>query len=128
MYRRDFAAYVTYAGSAEAALNPATLNRWRAQLATETKHSPHTINRMISAVKRVIKEASKQGYLLAEVAGAFKRVDGVKVAALKERLKPHRRVKITPADMRRLCNAPNESLLVGKRVFDQSKWVHPHFA
>ena len=61
-YRRDFAAYLRFAGSPAAALDPASLGRWRAVLAADTSLSPNTINRMLSAVKRLIKEAAAQGY------------------------------------------------------------------
>lgn len=116
MYERDFRAYVAFAGSAEAALLPATLARWRAHLASETDYSPNTINRMLSSVKRVIQEGVKQGYITnIEIADAFERVDGVKTKALKDRLKPNARTPISPEDMRRLCDAPDRSTLIGLR-------------
>ena len=40
---------------------------------------------------------------------------GVQVRALKERLKPHARTRISPEDMRRLCNAPDRTTLKGLR-------------
>ena len=59
MYRRDFAAYVAFAGSAELAKDPITLARWRAHLAGETKLSPNTINRLLAAVKRIMDETGQ---------------------------------------------------------------------
>jgi integrase/recombinase XerD len=115
MYARDFRAYLTYAGTPGAALEPATLARWRAVLAADTALSPNTINRMLSAVKRLLKEGAAQGYLSHEVAAAFEEIAGVKAAALKERTKQHARTKITPTDMRRLCDAPDRSTLRGLR-------------
>ena len=58
MYARDFGAYLQFAGSPAAALDPAALARWRAVLTTDTPLSPNTINRMLSAVKRLLKEAA----------------------------------------------------------------------
>src|SRR5690606_982566 len=81
MYGRDFRAYLAFAGSPEAALDPATLARWRAVLASETNLSPHTINRMLSAVKRMVREAAIQGYADHETAEAFEKIAGVKPAA-----------------------------------------------
>lgn len=114
-YRQDLAAYVAWCGSLDAATQPSSLARWRAYLANETVLSPATINRMISAVKRIMKEAAAQGYLEAERAMAFGGVAGVRTQALKLRQRPHARTRIDPADMRRLCSAPDLSTLAGKR-------------
>jgi integrase/recombinase XerD len=116
MYRRDFAAYLSFATTTVLdPLQPATFSRWRAALAKETTLSPHTINRMLSAVKRLMREAAEQGYLSHELAEAFQDRRGVQVRALKERLKPHGRTRINPEDMRRLCNAPDRATLKGLR-------------
>ena len=114
MYKRDFAAYLQWAGSALAAMLPSTLAQWRSHLALATTLSPNTINRMVSAVKRLIKEAAIQGYATHETAAAFEQVAGVKVAALKERQKAHGRTRITPEQMRAICTAPDASSLAGK--------------
>lgn len=113
MYRRDFAAYVAFAGSQ--AQGPALLAQWRAYLAQDTSYSPNTINRMLSAVKRIVKEAAIQGYITHEVAESFGTIQGVKVKALKKRLKDHARTKITAENMRRLCDAPNGEGLTARR-------------
>ncbi|MEZ4866442.1 MAG: tyrosine-type recombinase/integrase [Caldilineaceae bacterium] len=115
MYERDFRAYVAYAGSYARAIQPSTLARWRADLAQTTDKSPNTINRMISAVKRLMREAAVQGYLLHETAIAFDQISGVKVAALKERIKQNARVRIEPTEMRELCEAPEDISLIGLR-------------
>ena len=115
MYRRDFAAYLAFAGSPAAALKHETLSQWRKALAEQTALSPHTINRMLSAVKRLMKEAAAQGYTSHEIAQAFEEVAGVKAIALKARTKQHARTRITPEAMRRLCSAPDVSTLVGMR-------------
>lgn len=115
MYQRDFAAYAAFAGSVAALLDPATLARWRTHLAQETTMSPNTINRMLSAVKRLLREAASQGYIAHEVAAAFGEVSGVKAAALKERIKSNARVRIEPAAMRTVCDAPASERLIGLR-------------
>ncbi len=115
MYQRDFAAYVAFAVSPAALLDAATLARWRAHLAQETQMSPNTINRMLSAVKRLMREAAAQGYIPHETAAAFAEVSGVKAAALKERIKENARVKIEPIAMRTICDAPASERLIGLR-------------
>ena len=77
--------------------------------------SPHTINRMLSAVKRIIKQAASKELVSETTALKFQQVDGVKVKALKARLKQHGRTRIEPEDMRRLCESPDTSTIVGKR-------------
>jgi len=113
MYQKAFTAYVAYAGTWGAALDPATLARWRTVLSGE-QLSPNTINRMLSSVRAVMKTAAEQGYIPNDVAQAFDSVRGVKVGAMKDKLKDHARTKIQPEDMRRLCDAPKADTLVGK--------------
>lgn len=115
MYERDLRAYLTFAGSAEAALRAETLARWRAHLAKETQLSPNTINRMISAVKRVMTEAAAQGYITTEQIAAFQLVAGVKAAALKNRIKPNARTRIEPEEMRTVCELPDREQVIGVR-------------
>ena len=115
MYQRDFQAYLRFTGSPAAAVDAATLARWRAHLAQETTMSPNTINRMISAVKRLMREASVQGYVPAEVANAFDNIAGVKTAALKNRIKSAARTRIEPTAMRKMCDTPDEQALIGLR-------------
>lgn len=115
MYQRDFLAYAAFAGSASALLDAATLARWRTHLAQETTMSPNTINRMLSAVKRLLREAAAQGFIAHEVAAAFTEVAGVKAAALKERIKANARVRIEPAAMRTMCDTPESVRLIGLR-------------
>lgn len=113
MYSRDFAAYLDFAGSFVLATTPTTLAQWRTHLAEETEMSPHTINRMLSAVRALMKAAAEQGYLSREVALRFETVKGVKVVAMKRNLKPHARTRITPEEMRQLCEAPDSKTLPG---------------
>ncbi len=115
MYQRDFAAYAAFAGNVTALLDAATLARWRTHLAQETDMSPNTINRMLSAVKRLMREAATQGYVTHEVAAAFDAISGVKTAALKDRIKNNARVRIEPVAMRTICDAPATERLIGLR-------------
>lgn len=115
MYTRDMRAYMEFAGVAEAAMEPATLARWRTHLAQQTDLSPNTINRMLSAVKRIMVEAAAQGYLSPETAGAFRLVAGVKAAALKDRIKANARTRIEPAAMRTVVDMPNREKAIGVR-------------
>jgi site-specific recombinase XerD len=108
-------AYMAFAGSAEAAMQAATLARFRTHLAQQTNLSPNTINRMLSAVKRIMVEAAAQGYLSTETAGAFRLVAGVKAAALKDRVKANARTRIEPAAMRTVVETPNREKTIGVR-------------
>lgn len=115
MYARDFNAYLDYAGSKETALHATTLYRWINHLVNTTDMSPNTINRMLSAVKKIMIIASKQGYIAHEIAESFEHVDGVKVSALKDRMRIRNRVKIEPETMRALINSIDRSTLAGLR-------------
>jgi len=118
MYRRDVAAYQAYSeATGKNPLDAQTLADWRDHLATNTNMSPNTINRMLSAVKRLIKEAASTSRRIvpAVLKTEFMDVPGVKVKALKTRLKRNARTRISPEDMRRLCEAPNTDTLVGVR-------------
>ena len=78
-YRRDVALYVRFCGAATPALASTSLARWRTHLAQQTALSPHTINRRLAAVKRLLQEAAAQGYVAVATAEAFHRVAGVQV-------------------------------------------------
>lgn len=112
-YQRDLSIYLRFCGELHTALEAASLARWRVHLAQETRLSPYTINRRLAAVKRVVAEAASQGYLDGVVAEAFRKVHGVPVKSMKERLKI--RTRITPAQMRQMCEAPDRSTLRGWR-------------
>jgi integrase len=106
-------AYVAFAGSAEAALDPATFAKWRAHMAAGNL-SPNTINLHLASVRAMMKEAAAQGYISHETAEQFAAVRGVKPSAMKDKLKQNARTKIVSEDMRRLCDAPQADTLVGK--------------
>jgi integrase len=114
-YQRDIAAYRRFCRDAATALEPASLARWRTHLAQATRLSPHTINRRLAAVKRLVQEAAAQGYVESATAEAFRRVPGVPVKALKDRLKATARTRITPGQMRQLCETPDPRTLIGRR-------------
>lgn len=115
MYQRDFGAYLIFAGSLHESIKASTLARWRTTLAQDTNMSPNTINRMLSAVKRIMREAAAQGYMSHEMAAAFDQVAGVKVAAMKDRIKTNARVRIEPTEMRTVCETPAADALIGLR-------------
>lgn len=115
MYTRDFKAFLTFAEMPERAKNAVTLEQWITDLVTHTDMSPNTINRMISAVKKVIGLAARQGYLTNETAESFNRVEGVTQSALKHRMRIRNRVKIEPDLMRKIIESFNTDTLIGKR-------------
>lgn len=115
MYQRDFKVYLEFAKTPDTALNPQTLARWRVHLATNTKHSPNTINRMLSSVRTIIRSAEEQGYVPNGTWQGFQQIRGIKTEALKQRTKPNARTRIEPEDMRRLVDAPDTNTLIGIR-------------
>ena len=70
---------------------------------------------MVSAVKRVVKEAAAQGYITHETAAAFSQVAGVKPSAMRERTRPNNRTRITPEQMRAMLDIADTTRLVGLR-------------
>ena len=114
-YQQALRAYLRFCDTPAQALHAASLARWRTHLAQHTTLSPHTINRLLAAVKRLVKEAAAQGYVDVVTAAAFAGVSGVKPQALKHRLKATARTRITPGQMRRLCEAPDPQTLRGRR-------------
>lgn len=116
MYRRDVKVYQQYADDTEQdALNPHTLGNWRDSLVLDTTMSPNTINRMLAAVKRTIRQAANKEVVSQPVAQAFKETEGVQVKALKGRLQKNRRVRIEPEEMRQICDAPDGDTLIDAR-------------
>lgn len=116
VYSRDALAYCDWAKSRRKdPLKPATLGDWREYLAIQTQLSPHTINRMLAAVKRLMKEAAARDKLKPASAKAFQEQQGVKVSAYRERLKPHARIRIAPTEMRQIVNQPDAATLKGLR-------------
>lgn len=114
LYVHDFAAYVAFAGDAEA-LNPQSFARWRAHLVGETDRSPRTINRKLTAVRAVFREAAAVGLVEQALLAEFLQVRDVKVRALKHRMRTNNRTAITPEQMRAFCEAPDVATLKGLR-------------
>lgn len=116
MYGRDIAAYdqFTMAKGLDP-LDKNTLGTWRDEMVQHSSKSPKTINRMLSAVRNLIREAEKLNMVESGLATKFEMIPMVKEKALKERLKQHSRTPISPEDMRRLCESPNIKTLVGMR-------------
>jgi site-specific recombinase XerD len=115
-YRRDAALYLAWCGDdRQKAQRPETLRAWRTHLVQQTRISPNTINRRLSAVKRLVRAGARAGLLPPDVAFTFSQVDLVKVSTLRTQLQPHARVRLQPGQVRRLCQAPDPRTLVGLR-------------
>jgi len=114
-YTQAQRAYLAFCETPVQALQAVSLARWRTHLAQHTVLSPHTINRLLAAVKRLIHEAATHGYVPEGTAVAFARIAGVKPQALKHRLKTTTRTRLLPWHMRRLCDAPDPQTLRGRR-------------
>ena len=112
-YQQDLTAYLQFCGDPGTALEATSLLRWRLHLVQTTRLSPHTINRRLAAVKRVVEEAAAQGSVDSATAEAFRRVRSISVKALKDRLRVPQRV--LPEQMRQICQAPNLATLQGWR-------------
>jgi len=111
-YQYDLIAYQRFCDrERREVLDAASLARWRQTLAEDTQLSPRTINRMLSAVKSIVKEGAMQGYVDHAKAEALRRVSGASEKALKDRLKMPTR--LTPPQMRLLCDAPDRTTLRG---------------
>src|SRR5947199_5101195 len=94
MYARDLAAYQHFAAQAGLdVMDPQTLRLWRDHLLKQTqpRYSSNTINRMLAAVKRIIKEARSRELVDELTAARFKDVEGVRIDP--SRLKPHARTR-----------------------------------
>src|SRR6266545_2573445 len=112
-YQSDLAAYLRFCGDPDTALEASTLARWRAHLAQETGISPYTLNRRLVAIRRVVQEAATQGYVDRSTVEDFRQVRNVSIKAMKERVQVQTR--LTPVQMRQICEAPNRNTLRGWR-------------
>ena len=125
MYQRDTKAFTVWAKTQQLdPLDPSAFARWRTVLVTAPyndqgdQYSPRTINRMLSAVKRVVREGAVQGYLGTQgrdIADQFDDVVGVRVVAMKDRVKKTARVRVSPLTMRAIINQPDVQTQVGVR-------------
>lgn len=69
-YCRDFYAYLEYAGSKEAALQPLTLARWIVHL-KRLHYKTSTINRMVNEIQQLFSAAAVKGHIDQSIAAAF---------------------------------------------------------
>lgn len=115
-YREAWAMYATWAGRRGLAVGDAeTLRAWRDYMVSETRLSPNTLNIRLSAVKRVVLEGARRGVVDLALADRFRLVEGVRLRAMRDRLKVDARTMIPPDDMRRICEAPDPATLPGLR-------------
>jgi integrase len=121
IYCRDFYAYLEFAGTVEQSCYPARFAQWINRLAREKKpgsdrgYSAATINRMAAAVRKMMKEASKQGYVHPLTAKAFQEVEGASMQGLKENQRPHNRVEIKADAMREMIDLTGSDRLLELR-------------
>src|SRR5258708_10244841 len=116
IYRLDIGQYQEFCAAHDLAqFDPQSFVAWRDHLVVNTELSPNTINRMLAAIRRTIKEAASRHMITSGVAYDFSVVESVSVRALRGRLKKHSKTRIMPAQMRALCDSPNTSTLVGLR-------------
>jgi len=121
IYCRDFYAYLEFASTIEHACYPATFARWINHLARAKKpgsqrgYAASTINRMAAAVRKMMKEASRQGYIHPLTAKAFGEVEGASEQGLKENHRPHNRVEIKADAMREMTELADGGRLLELR-------------
>ncbi len=122
-YRMHFAAYCSFAGDWQTALQAPTLARWRQYLyetgytlkdGSQRSYSVSAINQRLAAIRGVMAEAAQQGYISHEAAQQFRHVKGLKLVANKDRKRATARTAITPAQMRAIVDQPDTSTLAGK--------------
>jgi integrase/recombinase XerD len=113
MYKRDFQAYEKFAGDDVFSVD--SFSKWRDFMVKGTKYSPNTINRMLSAVRSVLREACARGLLDKSIYNDFTFVRSIPERPLKNRLRKNARTKISPEDMRLICDHPTPDTLIGLR-------------
>lgn len=114
VYQKALTKYLAFAGTTERALLPLTLVQYRQHLVNDTQLSPATINRELSSVKGILKQACEQGLMIRDLYEGFAAIRGVKNGAMKERSKENARTEISKEDMRKLVMAPNILTITGK--------------
>lgn len=115
IYRRDFAAFEAFAG-AEDVTNPAQFAAWREHLIKQTALAYSTVQRKLTSVRMVMREAAARGLISKAAFADFQFVRGPQARTMKGRgERPFSKTRISPEDMRRLCEAPDASTLLGVR-------------
>jgi site-specific recombinase XerD len=115
IYGRDCDAYLRFALTKEAALSPETLASWIEHLTTTALYAPSTINRMATAVRRLMWEAGARGSLDQTVAEQFQRVTGVPTMAFKAARFPAPRQNIEPEMIQQMAEEPALEGLIALR-------------
>jgi integrase/recombinase XerD len=116
VYREDITMYMEFAQEHDLQqFDSQTLALWRDDMILNSEKSPNTINRQLAAIRRTIKEAASRRMVSGDVAYQFANVESVSVRALRSRLKKNGRERIFPEQMRKLCDTPDVSTLVGLR-------------
>src|SRR6266702_5745710 len=116
VYQRDSAIYKQYSdvNNLDIMLYQ-TFIAWRDDLIMNTNWSPKTINRMLSAVKRIMKEARERGIISITTEEEFNHVSGIGTNALTDRKKQNSRTRISREQMRKICELPDSTTIIGLR-------------
>lgn len=104
-YMRAWEAYLVYAGSFDAALKGTTMTRWRQHMVAGDR-AASSINTFLIGVKTIVRELYNHKEVSREAYWDIREVKTLPSTALKERRRPNNRVRIDPADMRKICKAP----------------------
>jgi site-specific recombinase XerD len=116
-YRSDATLYLRFVGKKRTAdcCGVDALRDWRTHQVEHTTLSPNTINRRLMAIKSLVRASAAIGTVDVGVAYQVAQLENVKVSALRHRLRPHARNRLSPEDVRRICNQPNPSTTIGLR-------------
>lgn len=115
IYGRDCDAYLSFAETKEAALSPETLASWIEHLTTTAAYAPSSINRMATAVRRLMGEAGSRGSIDQAVAERFQRIAGVPTMAFKAARFPAHRQGIEPETIQHMAATPAQEGLIALR-------------
>jgi site-specific recombinase XerD len=115
IYGRDCDAYLSFAETKEAALSPETLASWIEHLTTTAAYAPSSINRMATAVRRLMGEAGARGSIDQAVAERFQRIAGVPTMAFKAARFPAHRQGIEPETIQQMAAIPAQEGLIALR-------------
>jgi len=114
IYRRDFAAFEAFAG-AEDVTNPAQFAAWREHLIKQTTLAHATVQRMLTSVRMVMREAAARALISKAAYADFQFVRSAQARTMKGRERPFNKTRLTSEDVRRLCDARDASTLLGLR-------------
>lgn len=103
-YMYSWKSYLAYAGSEEDALDSVTLVRWRQDMVNNQGLSANTINTRIRSVRSIVTSLAEQKIVEREIKWDFAEVKTLPPTALRDRARPHARVRITAKQMRKLVD------------------------